>query len=148
MAQSSKYFQSAVRAPRKNYFVCGISKPCRPDLAQGIATKFTMCSTAFLSSSSCDSLRHFRCACTALFLYALHFHGVRTALTVCRQNRNEISLILYVCLGIQRSMKLSMLKTSANSNHGRTQCILHLWALLCLGVMSNQQSKASTTMCI
>ena len=45
--------------------------------------------------------RPFHGACAALLVYTLRFHGVctafsrrsGTALTVCRQNRNEVSLI-------------------------------------------------------
>ena len=76
----------------------------RPRRVQAVATEFALRSIAFLWSSRWRFMalaRRFHCAYAALLVYALRFHGVRTALprrfgtalTACRQNRNEVSLI-------------------------------------------------------
>ena len=79
----------------------------RPRLVQCIATEFALCShCAFLRRSGWHFMafaRRFHCACATLLVYALSFHGVGiafprrsgTALTACRQNRNDVS---FICL--------------------------------------------------
>ena len=73
----------------------------RPRCVQSVATEFALRSTAFLRSSRWRFMalaRRFHCACASLLVYALRFHGVRTALsrrsgtalTICSQNRNEV----------------------------------------------------------
>ena len=71
-------------------------------------------------------VRRFHCACAALLVFVLRFQGVRTALprrsgtalTACRRNRNDVSLICAFAFKMillsqfwHQSMKMTMLKS-------------------------------------
>ena len=75
----------------------GLSR--RPDSDQGVATELAWRSIAFLRSSCwrfSALSRRFHCAFT---MHALHFHGVRTALTTCwRRSFTQQNEVFVSCM--------------------------------------------------
>ena len=84
--------------------------------------------------------RRFHCACATLLVYALRFHGVRiafqrrsgAALTACRQNRNDVSLICSFALSalpfIYTSRKPA--RCSIDIQNGILKSVSHLIIIL------------------
>ena len=101
-------FSSAPRELQGKTILFVKGKPWRPHRVLIVLLRSSHCVLPrFYGGQACDSkrLHDFHCACAALLMYTLRFHGVRTALprrsgtalTACRQNGNEVSVICTFC---------------------------------------------------